>query len=259
MLKIFVAKEGEQTPESYIFNFTSPNARAEADAIKDALGTAIQAAKAGTAGPGGASSATIAVTTAGSAGMNDLWSKPRLEADAELQVSLLKSDAVLSNTFTEAVLSGAVTAAQFWSTRTHLLRAHAIERSQARGPYNVLAAIRPTTVNGVAKVSLSLSTEQIDDIFAQHPLVKKVHDENVPRVSKNEFWSRFFLSRLFKKLKGEKLLPNDPTDNIFDRYLLRDEEENSRKRRKIDHVPLTIDLAGNEQNLSKVRPPPAAG
>jgi len=101
---------------------------------------------------------------------------------------------------------------------------------------------------------LSLSTEQIDDIFAQHPLVKKEHDENVPRVSKNEFWSRFFLSRLFKKLKGEKLLPNDPTDNIFDRYLLRDEEENSRKRRKIDHVSLTIDLAGNEQNLSKVRP-----
>jgi hypothetical protein len=28
--------------------------------------------------------------------------------------------------------------------------------------------------------------------------------------------------------------------------------DNCRKRRKIEHVPFTIDLGGNEQNLSKV-------
>jgi transcription initiation factor TFIIH subunit 1 len=56
--------------------------------------------------------------------------------------------------------------------------------------------------------------------------VKTVYDENVPRVSEDQFWSRFFLSRLFKKLKGDKVLPSDTTDNIFDRYLNRDDEGN---------------------------------
>ncbi|KAF8242389.1 hypothetical protein K440DRAFT_565560 [Wilcoxina mikolae CBS 423.85] len=252
MIKIFT-KQGDGPAESFVFNFTSPNARAEGDAMKDALGTAIQAAKAGTVpgGPGEASSASMAVATAGSAAMNDLWSGVRLAKDMELQMSLLKSDPALSNTFKEAVMTGPVTSEQFWSTRTHLLRAHALEKAQTRGPHNVLAAVRSTTVDGVARISLS--REQIRDIFSQHPLVKTVYDENVPRVSEDQFWSRFFLSRLFKKLKGDKVLPSDTTDNIFDRYLNRDDEDNSRKRRKIEHVPLTIDLEGNEQNLSRRR------
>jgi transcription initiation factor TFIIH subunit 1 len=225
MIKIFT-KQGDTPAESYVFNFASPNARAEADAMKDALGTAIQAAKAGMVpgGPGEASSAAMAVATAGSAVMNDLWSGARLAKDMELQMSLLKSDPALSNTFKEAVMTGPVTSEQFWSTRTHLLRAHALEKAQTRGPHNVLAAVRSTTADGVARISLS--REQIGDIFSQHPLVKTVYDENVPRVSEDQFWSRFFLSRLFKKLKGDKVLPSDTTDNIFDRYLNRDDEGN---------------------------------
>ncbi|KAI5846935.1 hypothetical protein BZA05DRAFT_405904 [Tricharina praecox] len=194
----------------------------------------------------------MALTTAGTTtGGSDLWSEARLAEDMALQMSLLKSDSALSNTFKEAVMSGSVTSEQFWSTRIHLLRAHALEKSQIRGPYNVLAAVRSTTVDGVARISLS--REQIADIFSQHPLVKIVYDENVPRVSEDQFWSRFFLSRLFKKLKGDKLLQTDPTDTLFDRYLNRDDEDNSRKRRRIDYVPLTIDLAGNEQNITKGR------
>lgn len=222
MIKIFT-KEGETT-ESFVFNFASLNARAEADAMKDALGTAIQAAKAGAApgGPGGASSAAMAAAVSTTA--NDLWNEAQLAKDMDLQVSLLRSDPTLSNTFKETVMTGAVSSDQFWSTRIHLLRAHAIEKSQIRGPYNVLAAVRSTSIDGVAR--LSLSREQIGEIFSQHPLVKAVYDENVPRVSEDTFWSRFFVSRLFKKLKGDKILPTDPTDNIFDRYLERDDEGN---------------------------------
>lgn len=225
MIKIFTKGEGG---ESYVFGFTAATARAEADAMKDALGAAIQAHKVGAQTPlgsGGASSAMMALTTAGTTtGGSDLWSEARLAEDMALQMSLLKSDSALSNTFKEAVMSGSVTSEQFWSTRIHLLRAHALEKSQIRGPYNVLAAVRSTTVDGVARISLS--REQIADIFSQHPLVKIVYDENVPRVSEDQFWSRFFLSRLFKKLKGDKLLQTDPTDTLFDRYLNRDDEGN---------------------------------
>jgi len=222
MIKILTKGDGT---ESYVFGFTAPTARAEADAMKDALGAAIHAHKFGTqtpSGPSGASSAAMALTTAGTTGASDLWSEARLAKDMALQMSLLKSDSALSNTFKEAVMSGSISSEQFWSTRIYLLRAHALEKAQTRGPYNVLAAVRSTTVDGVARISLS--REQIADIFSQHPLVKTVYDENVPRVSEDQFWSRFFLSRLFKKLKGDKLLQTDPADTLFDRYLNRDDE-----------------------------------
>jgi len=200
--------------------------------MKESLTTAIQTFKtnSGTATPSSAGPTTTAASSAAASGaaaaklvgkLTD-WSKTRLETDLELQKSLLKADQELSTTFSEAVLSGAVTADQFWSTRTHLLRAHAIEREQKRGPYNVLATIKPKTVDNV--VRMSLSREAIHDIFDQHPLVKMVYDDNVPKLPEEEFWSRFFLSRLFKKLKGDKLLPTDNTDQILDRYLGRDDE-----------------------------------
>ncbi|KAI5798828.1 hypothetical protein EDC01DRAFT_649382 [Geopyxis carbonaria] len=245
MVKIFTT-EIEGIVER-VFAFTAPGetARVEADAIT----AAIQATKT-LSGPGTpAPVSAITTATVGSVKSSDPWSISKLEADTKLQQSLLKADPALSSTFADAVLSGAITTTQFWSTRTHLLRAHATERAQLRGPYNVLAAIKPTTVDNVAR--MSLSREQIHAIFSQHPLVKTVYDDNVPQVSEDQFWSRFFMSKLFKELKGEKILQSDATDNIFDRYLNHTEEENSRKRRRIDHVPFTIDLAGNEQDLSK--------
>ncbi|PWW79333.1 hypothetical protein C7212DRAFT_355364 [Tuber magnatum] len=260
MIKVFATKEGGAT-EPYVFTFTSASsARMEADIMKEALTAAIQTFKinSGAATPSGSAgpAATAASSTAASgaiaaklAGKLTDWSKTRLETDLELQKSLLKADQELSTTFSEAVLSGAVTADQFWSTRTHLLRAHAIERGQKRGPYNVLATIKPKTVDNVVK--MSLSREAIHEIFDQHPLVKMVYDDNVPKLPEEEFWSRFFLSRLFKKLKGDKLLPTDNTDPILDRYLGRGDEENSRKRRKVERVPRTMDIEGNEQNLSQ--------
>lgn len=255
MIKVFAKTTPEKDPEQYVFTFTSASAaRTEADAMKEALTTRIQEVKSvsGSATPAtgvattGATSAAVAAAMSGK--LTD-WSKARLETDMELQQSLLKSDADLTRTFSEAVLSGAVTAPQFWSTRTHLLRAHAIEREQKRGPYNVLATIKPKTEDGVAK--MAISQDVIRDIFDQHPLVKSVYDESVPKLSDQQFWSKFFTSRLFKELKGEKILPGDQPDPVFDRYLNKSAEENSRKRRKIEHVPRTIDLEGNEQNLSQ--------
>ncbi|KAI5800658.1 hypothetical protein FPQ18DRAFT_285987 [Pyronema domesticum] len=256
MVKIFckLPNTAPDAPtESFVFSFVSPAAREEADVMKDALGATIAAAK---ATPVTAESAAAAAAAA--AAPSDFWSTSKLQGDMELQMSLLKADPALSNTFKEAVMEGPITSEQFWSTRTHLLRAHALEKAQQRGPQNVLAAVRSTTVDGQTRISLS--REQIKEIFTQHPLVKTVYDENVPRVTEDQFWSRFFLSRLFKKLKGDKLLPSDTNDNIFDRYLTRDSDGTERvaaggpkKKRKIEHVPLTIDLAGNEMDVTRGR------
>ncbi|KAL4958410.1 hypothetical protein BDW69DRAFT_153993, partial [Aspergillus filifer] len=275
MLKIFVQSPNNPSaaPEQYIFSFTAgATARAEADAIKDALSAAIQAAKSaqatpvsaaigeGTPGAGGGAdgmSAAMAMASAvSSAGSGKHWwdDDKRLKTDVELQQSLLKADAGLQRMFMESLhtkpetLSASQFMSQFWSTRLHLLRAHAIERSQTRGSYNVLSTLKPRTEDNVTK--LNISKEQIQLIFGQHPLVKRVYDENVPKLSESQFWSRFFQSRLFKKLRGERITDADATDAVLDKYLKADE---SGKLPREAHVPHFLDLEGNEDNNSQRR------
>ncbi len=130
-----------------------------------------------------------------------------------------------------------------------MLRAHAIEKNQTRGAYNVLSTIKPKTVDNA--IRLSISKEQIQLIFNQHSLVKRVYDENVPKLSEEAFWSRFFQSRLFKKLKGEKIGENDPSDPILDKYLRHDDDADLNKRILSAHVSHTIDIEGNEENHSQ--------
>ena len=264
MLKIFAQTQGASVSEQYVFSFTSPTtARAEADAIKDGLSKAIQAAKAGSsvlAQPKGGSAAMTmasAVTSLppGVANTDAWYDDSRLKSDVQLQQSLLKANPSLSKTFVESLrtkpesITSSQFTSQFWSTRIHLLRAHAIEKNQTRGAYNVLSSFKPMTVDGTTK--LSISKEQIQLIFNQHSLVKRVYDENVPRLSEEAFWSRFFQSRLFKKLKGEKISEIDPTDQVLDRYLQYDEDEDRGKRLAASHVPHIIDVEGNEENHSQ--------
>ncbi|PGG99396.1 transcription initiation factor TFIIH subunit 1 [Blastomyces parvus] len=266
MLKVFVqvANAGPSpspnnappgATEQYIFSFTSgTNARAEADAIKDALSATIQAIKTGQAPTKEGAPAAMAIASA----LSSVAGKPswdddnRLIADAELQQSLLKSDPALQRVFMETLrtkaetVSSAQFVSQFWSTRVHLLRAHAIEKSQTRGSYNVLSTLKPRVEDNVTK--LNISKEQIQLIFNQHPLVKKVYDENVPKLTEQQFWSRFFQSRLFKKLRGERVTEADATDPILDKYLRADEYAG---RSWTAHVPHIIDLEGNEENHSQ--------
>ncbi|EAW10603.1 TFIIH subunit TFB1 family protein [Aspergillus clavatus NRRL 1] len=274
MLKIFALPPNapaNDTPDQYVFSFTAgANARAEADAIKDALSAAIQAAKTapsaaatpvrtGTpAGAGEGVSAAMAIASAVSAvpehGLSPWDDDQRLKTDVELQQSLLKADPNLQRMFMESLHTkpDTLTASQFmslfWSTRLHLLRAHAIERSQTRGAYNVLSSLKPRVEDNVTK--LNISKEQIQLIFSQHPLVKRVYDENVPKLSEQQFWSRFFQSRLFKKLRGERISESDATDAILDKYLRDDEQANLERD---SHVPNFLDLAGNEVNNSQRR------
>ncbi|KAI5299209.1 RNA polymerase II transcription factor B subunit 1 [Ascosphaera atra] len=260
MLKILttVTKEGE--PDNYVFHFTSPtNARAEADAIKEVLQTAINNVKASqTPQPAGEAGASAGGTMAIAGALAPKAAKPlweddqRLLADIELQQSLLKANSALQRIFMESLstksenVANSRFVAQFWSTRLPLLRAHAFERSQQRGSYNVLASLKPRTEGAAMK--LNISKEQISLIFNQHPLVKRAYDENVPQVSEQQFWSRFFQSRLFKKLRGERISENDASDSVLDKYLHVDEKEAEKPDTRIPHF---IDLYGNEENHSQ--------
>lgn len=262
MLKVFAQQKGQTEAVAHVFAFTSPsNARAEANAIKEALTTAIQAYKAAQnhdAGTNGGSSAAMAIANAVSGGRSGhAWDDDeKLKSDLDLQQSLMREDAVLQRTFEESrklkpeSLSNTQFTAQFWASRIHLLRAHAISRSQARGSYNVFSTLKPTSDGGDKK--LSLSKEHVHLIFAQYPLVLRVYDDVVPKpYDETAFWSRFFQSKLFKKLRGLKIDQGDATDAVLDQYLDAEEFSGWRPRERETHVARIIDMEGNEENHSQ--------
>ncbi|EXJ82518.1 hypothetical protein A1O3_06331 [Capronia epimyces CBS 606.96] len=266
MLKIFAQTPGQSEPVAYVFTFTSPNdPRSEANAIKDALASVIQAQKAAqnaaaAASSGGQSAAmTIANAISGSGRTNNLWEDDeRLITDVKLQQSLMQEDPNLRRTFLEALslkpdsISTTQFTQQFWSSRVHLLRAHAIAQNQGRGKYNVFSELRRE--DGGTK--LSLTQDHVRAIFEQYPIMRTIYDQVVPHRCKSEveFWSRFFQSQLFMKLRGLKF---DPTKESRDKYLDTDEflnhpELTGLRPTSTDlHIPKFIDLEGNEEDNSQ--------
>ncbi|KAF2678309.1 RNA polymerase II transcription factor-like protein [Lentithecium fluviatile CBS 122367] len=264
-IKVVVQKSPDQT-EAYTFTFTSAAARDDQQAITGALRKWIEAWKAQAAvtpvatpradGSSASAAMTIAQTVVGAGKpREDAYDDAKLLADIELQRSLLNSNPALRQRFDQAVRDKPETITigqisnQFWATRVHLLRSHAAEKAQGAGTYNVLSVVKPKNEGGQFK--LNMSKEQIQLIFAQHPLVKKVYNENVPGMSEGDFWSRFFNSRLVKKLRGEKITDVDPTDPKLDKYLNLDDDADNAPSLVMPSLPHFLDVEGNEQNHSQ--------
>lgn len=276
MLRIFEKPEGGGENVTYLFDFKTSEAREEAKAVKDLLSKLLADLRsndasvpraADTSAPSAATNGNASGSVSGSMAFasavnaqpsSSKWfDDNQLKNDIELQQSLMKKDKSLHQTYMEAMstkpesISGAAFNSQFWSARTNMLRAHAIEISQKKGAYNVLATVKPRTVDGDLK--LNLSVEQVQMIFAQHPLVKRIYNENVPRLSESQFWSRFFLSRLSKKLRGERANDSDPVDALFDKYDISENTQGIQSRIMAQSVPHIIDLEGNEENQGGFR------
>lgn len=267
-LRIVELVPGTQESKNHTFAFASNDAgRAQSDAVKAVLGAAITQLKnlapssspQNAPGAGGAPAAmaiAAAVSAGGRSSSNSQFDDDKLLANQSLQQQFLASNKQLGSTFAESMkakpASIALTAfvRQFWLSRIKLLRAFAIQQSQKRGDYNVLATIKPVKVDDELK--LAVTAEQVTLILHQHPVVQKAKAQLSTKVNQSEFWTRFFQSRLFKKLKGEKLLDSDKHDELLDTYL-EDHDESQGRSKKLSavHVPNIIDLEGNEQDNSQ--------
>ncbi|KFA61750.1 hypothetical protein S40285_04159 [Stachybotrys chlorohalonatus IBT 40285] len=271
------AAEGGE-PSTYLFHFNTTEAREEAKAVKDLLsrllldtrgqdagvasagsGTPSGGASTNANGAAGSTSGPMAFASAANAqpSATRWYDDNQLRNDIELQQSLMKKDLSLHQTYMEAIatkpdsISGAAFNSQFWSTRTNMLRAHAIDINQKKGAYNVLSTVKPKTVDGELK--LNITVEQVSMILAQHPLVKRIYNENVPKLSETVFWSRFFLSRLSKKLRGERVADNDAPDMVFDKYDINENTDDFISKITAHNVPHMIDIEGNEENQGGVK------
>ena len=253
---------------SHTFTFTSAAARDDQQMVRGLLQKGIEAAKAqetpavtpaatATADGGGASGAiTTAQTVAATAQQDEeLYADAKLLGDLKLQLSLLNSSPALRQRFDRAMKEKPTSVSleqfsnQFWSTRLNLLRSHAAEKSQTTGSYNVLSVIKSKNVNG--SLMLNLTKEQIEVVFRQHPIVKTAYNDTVPPLSEGEFWERFFHSRLFKKLKGERIPDDYVTDARLDKYLKYDDSPDNAQQMLVGSIPMFINIEGNEQNHSQ--------
>lgn len=260
-------------PAMYLFTFNAPeNPRAEANAIKELLSRLISEARtndssvprpadeapAATNGSSGAAS-----TPKPAAAAARLFDDNHLKGDIELQTSLLRENRELHQIFADALAQkpDSITKyafnLQFWSSRLNLLRAHAIKVNQQRGSYNVLPTLKTKAMQdaeGQESFQISLDRNQVLQIFSQHPVVKRAYDENVPKpLNETDFWSRFFLSRLCKQLKGERVADTDRRDPVFDKYDAADDQVSYTRRILEKHVPHIIDVEGNEENQGGVK------
>ncbi|KAI4710732.1 hypothetical protein J4E85_007221 [Alternaria conjuncta] len=253
---------------NHTLTFTSATARDDQQNITSLLRKWIEASKqqsapspAPAAGgkDGGDSSASAAIAmaqtvTAGGKDNEENYHDAKLLADTTLQMSLLNSNPALRQRFDRALAEKPDSVGvlqfsmQFWSTRVHMLRSHATEKSQATGTYNVLSVIKSKSVNGT--LMLSLTKEQIELLFRQHPIVQKAYNENVPQLSEGDFWERFFHSRLMKKLKGERIQEKDVLDPKLDKYLSYDETTDNQDLLAAS-IPNFINIEANEQNHSQ--------
>ena len=261
MLKVLTKLPGQSEVVAHTFQFTAGSSRTDCNTIKEALAKSIQDWKASQNAPtagAGAQSAAMTIASALSGGKNgNVWEDDdRLKSDVRLQHSLMEEQPNIKKTFHEAMsqkpdtVSATQFTSQFWASRVHLLRAHALSRGQDKAKSNVLISLR----RGEGGTAINLTGEMVKALWEQFPLVKRVYDELVPKHIKieNEFWSRYIQSRLHKTISGEKWSDErDPPDPILDRYLTAPEITGLRPTQAELHIPKFIDLEGNEENHSQ--------
>jgi transcription initiation factor TFIIH subunit 1 len=272
ILKLLEKNPDGGEPIPYAFSFTGPEARAEMKALADALSQLISAIKSGSsevpqplvnaareaAGVAGSTSSgqAAAAATAASQQAAKWLDDGKLLGDITLQIDYLKSDVTLNQTYMvakatkpDSITLGAFNT-QFWSARLHLLRAFLIEKSQEKADYNVLSTIKPEKTDD-GQLKLKLSTPQIGLIFKQHPLVLRIYNENVPKLSEKVFWERFFLSKLSKRLRGERVTEADRDDPIFDnltKYKVAEDLTGFSSKITIESVPQFVDVEANAED-----------
>ncbi|KAH9083858.1 hypothetical protein EDB83DRAFT_2512159 [Lactarius deliciosus] len=145
-------------------------------------------------------------------------------------VPILLNTPELAALHRELVMSGQITETEFWEGREQLLLA----------------------VEG-GEVKIVITPQLVHDIFDEYPVIAKAYDENVPsKLSKAEFWKRYFQSKLFHShrasIRSTAAQHVVKDDAIFDKYLERPDDELEPRRPRDDEVDMFIDLEATRED-----------
>ncbi|KAF5370570.1 hypothetical protein D9758_001928 [Tetrapyrgos nigripes] len=183
--------------------------------------------------------------------------------DFRLRKTVLLGNPDLAALHRELVIGGQITEPEFWEGREHLLFAQVASEQQQKGKPGQLVDPRPETVEG-GEVKIRITPQLVHDIFDEYPVVAKAYNDNVPKkLSEEEFWKRYFQSKLFnahrasiRSSAAQHVVKDDP---IFDKYLEKDDDELEPRRQRDVDIDLLLDLAatgedhdvtGNQQDVT---------
>ncbi|KJA20706.1 hypothetical protein HYPSUDRAFT_188287 [Hypholoma sublateritium FD-334 SS-4] len=177
-------------------------------------------------------------------------------SEFRLRKKVLMSNPELLTLHRDLVMTGQITEAEFWDGREHLILSEAASESQKKGKSGQLVDPRPEAVEG-GEIKIRITPQLVHDIFDEYPIVAKAYGDNVPnKLSEEQFWKRYFQSKLFnahrasiRSSAAQHVVKEDP---IFDKYLERDDDELEPRRPRNEHVEVFVDLAATLEDHDEI-------
>ncbi|KAL5230602.1 hypothetical protein ABZP36_029378 [Zizania latifolia] len=173
---------------------------------------------------------------------------PEQLSSAEMQwrMKLLQEDSELQKLHKKFVLGNILQESEFWATRKNLLDDEANKGSKQRPGFKsaMLADVRPSADGRTNKVTFSLTTEIIHQIFAVKPAVHRAFLDFVPKkMSEKDFWTKYFRAEYLLRTKNTVAATAEAAeDEELAIFLKNDDIVAKEARLKIKRVDPTLDM-----------------
>uniref|UniRef100_A0A453G8X7 BSD domain-containing protein n=1 Tax=Aegilops tauschii subsp. strangulata TaxID=200361 RepID=A0A453G8X7_AEGTS len=168
-------------------------------------------------------------------------------AEMERRMKLLREDSELQKLHKKFVLGNILQESEFWATRKNLLDDETNKASKQKPGFKsaMLADVRPSADGQQTnKVTFSLTTEIIHQIFAEKPAVHRAFLDYVPKkLSEKDFWTKYCRAEYLLRTKNTLAAKAEAADDEELAMFLKNDDILAKEAKlKIKRVDPTLDM-----------------
>ncbi|VAH83470.1 unnamed protein product [Triticum turgidum subsp. durum] len=167
-------------------------------------------------------------------------------AEMERRMKLLREDSELQKLHKKFVLGNILQESEFWATRKNLLDDETNKASKQKPGFKsaMLADVRPSADGQTNKVTFSLTTEIIHQIFAEKPAVHRAFLDYVPKkLSEKDFWTKYCRAEYLLRTKNTLAAKAEAADDEELAMFLKNDDILAKEAKlKIKRVDPTLDM-----------------